>query len=75
MPRAHPNIVVVPPNICSCSLLLEVLLDSDYDAEECQNSRNVPNTMVIVLVCEASELFEPAATGSTLAPGPSRGKD
>ena len=33
-----------------------------------------PKTIVIVRVYEASELFEPAATGSTLAHGPSPGK-
>ena len=33
-----------------------------------------PETIVIVRVYEASELFEPAATGSTLAHGPSPGK-
>jgi hypothetical protein len=34
----------------------------------------MPKTIVIVRVSEASELFEPAATGSTLAHGPSPGK-
>jgi hypothetical protein len=34
----------------------------------------MPKTIVIVRVYEASELFEPAATGSTLAHGPSPGK-
>ena len=35
----------------------------------------VPNTMVIVRVSEASELFEPAATGSTLTHGLSQGRN
>ena len=34
----------------------------------------MPKTIVIVRVYEVSELFEPAATGSTEAHGPSRGK-
>jgi hypothetical protein len=34
----------------------------------------MPKTIVIVRVYEASELFEPAATGSTLAHGPGPGK-
>jgi hypothetical protein len=38
--RAHLNVVVIRPDICSCSLLQEVLPDSDYDAEEGQNSRD-----------------------------------
>ena len=33
----------------------------------------MPKTMVIVRVSEASELFEPAATGSTLTHGFSQG--
>jgi hypothetical protein len=33
----------------------------------------MPKTIVIVRVYEASELFEPAATGSALAHGPSAG--
>jgi hypothetical protein len=35
----------------------------------------MPKTMVIVRVSEASELFEPAATGSTLTHGLSQGRD
>jgi hypothetical protein len=35
----------------------------------------MPNTMVIVRVSEASELFEPAATGSTLTHGLSQGRN
>jgi hypothetical protein len=35
----------------------------------------MPKTMVIVRVSEASELFEPAATGSTLTHGLSQGRN
>ena len=35
----------------------------------------VPNTMVIVRVSEASELFEPAATGSTMTHECSQGRN
>jgi hypothetical protein len=35
----------------------------------------MPKTMVIVRVSEASELFKPAATGSTLTHGLSRGRN
>jgi hypothetical protein len=35
----------------------------------------MPNTMVIVRVSEASELFEPAAIGSTMTHGLSQGRN
>jgi hypothetical protein len=43
-------------------------------AKRVRTALMMPKTIVIVRVYEASELFEPAATGSTLANGPSLGE-
>jgi hypothetical protein len=43
-------------------------------AKRVRTAPMMPKTIVIVRVYEASELFEPAAAGSTLAHGPRPGK-